>query len=69
MTAEVLELGEYLRLHVRAVENVSVPNGDRFLQLKKGEFIKRKKSTIERGKTDRLLWSDEGARKAILPSA
>lgn len=65
LTAEVLELGEYIRLHVRAVEKVSVPDGNVFLQLKTGEVIKRKKSTIERGKTERLLWSDESARKTI----
>jgi hypothetical protein len=66
VTAEVLELGDYVRLQVRAIENISVPNGDKYIQLKTGDIIKRKKSTIDRGKTERLLWSDEGARKSVL---
>ncbi|MGD0519833.1 MAG: hypothetical protein ABSA48_01135 [Terracidiphilus sp.] len=33
--------------------------------LRKGENIRRKKRTIERGKPGRLLWSDESARAIV----
>lgn len=68
LTAEVLAVGDFLQLHVRAVEKVFLEEGagKHVLTVKTGDTIKRKKSTIERGKTERLLWSEESVRSRIL---
>lgn len=68
LTAEVLAVGEYFQLHVRAVEKVSLEEGagKSTLTVKIGDTIKRKRATIERGNTERLLWSEESVRSKIL---
>lgn len=67
ITAETIALGDYLQLHVRAAEQLSLKDGyeTKVVKVKPGDNIKRKKSTIERGDCQRLLWSDEGARAAV----
>jgi hypothetical protein len=39
--------------------------GRKVTLLPKGENIRRKRRTIERGKPERLLWSDESARAIV----
>lgn len=71
ITAETIALGNYLQLHVLAVEQLSLKDGyerkyeTKVIKVKVGDNIKRKKSTIERGDCHRLLWSDETARAAV----
>src|ERR1035437_5539358 len=61
VTAEVLredaEGWVYLLTRVCALSSVRLP-GRKVTLLPKGENIRRKRSTIERGKPERLLWSD-----------
>lgn len=70
LTAEVLAVGEYLQLHIRAVEKISLEEGASkpALTVKVGDTVKRKKSTIERGNTERLLWSEEDVRQKLTSS-
>lgn len=50
LTAEVKAVGDYLELHVRAVEVLSLDEGKKdTAKVKAGDHVKRKKSTIERG--------------------
>jgi hypothetical protein len=69
ISAEVLVLGSYMGLLVRAVERLSLigQGADKNIPvIKIGETIRRKKSTIDRGQTERLLWSEESVRKNVL---
>ncbi len=68
VTAEVIEATKdgWLKLLVRA--NVITKDdyaGSRIPALKTGDQIKRARKTVERGKSERLLWSDESARNLI----
>jgi hypothetical protein len=70
ISAEVLVLGSTVELLVRAVEKLSMQEwaGKNIPILKIGTTIRRKKSTIDRGKTERLLWSEESVRAGLLVS-
>lgn len=66
VTAEVMALGDYLQLHIRAVDVLSIEITKRPPpKLTVGDNIKRKKTTIARGNCERLLWSDETARAVV----
>ncbi len=67
-------IGEVIRDHggwvdvlVRGCTIVSEKPGRKVLALANNMEVRRKRHTIERGKPERLLWSDESAR-AILAS-
>jgi hypothetical protein len=69
VTAEVLEATDdgWLKLLVRAsVITKDDFAGSRLPPLNIGDEIKRARKTVERGKPERLLWSDEGARWSVL---
>lgn len=69
VTAEVLEVedDEWLKLLVRQCVIIKDDHaGSRLPPLKIGEQIKRARKTVERGKPERMLWSDEDARKLVL---
>jgi hypothetical protein len=65
VTAEVNSLGDYLQLHVRAVETLALDEGAKTPGMTVAESIRRKKTTIMRGGCERLLWRDESAREKI----
>lgn len=68
VTAEVLKMDNqgWVNLLVRACEVVSVGWNIREVPLLPKETeIKRKRTTIARGNTERLLWSDESARSIV----
>jgi hypothetical protein len=67
VTAEVLHDKEgWVRLLIRAQGVLSEKTGRRVLEvLPKGAEIRRKRATIERGKPERLIWSDESARAMV----
>lgn len=68
VTAEVIEATDdgWLKLLVRAcVITKDDYAGTRLPPLNTGEQIKRARKTIERGKPERLLWSDESARSSV----
>jgi hypothetical protein len=66
--AEVIrDEGGWLDLLVRACAVSSEKPGRKVALLPKGQEVRRKRHTIERGKPERLLWSDESAR-AVLAS-
>lgn len=68
VTAEVLEVTDdgWLKLLVRACTITQDDYaGSRLPPLNAGDEIKRARKTVERGKTERLLWSDETARKEV----
>jgi hypothetical protein len=68
VTAEVLSAdGEgWLQLLVRASAVVSEKTGRVLAPLTKDTEIRRKRSTVARGTPERLLWSDESARAAVV---
>lgn len=69
MAAEVIERGEdgWTRLLVRACTITKDEfAGKRIQTFKPGELLKRGVRTILRGKPERLMWSDESARDAVL---
>ncbi len=69
ISAEVMERGEdgWVRLLVRACIVTKDEFAGRTIPiLKKGESLRRGLKTILRGKPERLLWSDESARLAVL---
>ncbi|KCZ97769.1 hypothetical protein HPO_12980 [Hyphomonas polymorpha PS728] len=71
VTAEVLEVTDdgWLKLLVRTCTITQDDYaGSRLPQLKAGNEIKRARKTVERGKPERLLWSDETARAFADPS-
>lgn len=61
ITAQVLELDsrEYVRLSVIKDEIVTNKHGMPLKHLAKGELIVRKRTTIGRGKAERMEWSEE----------
>jgi hypothetical protein len=66
--AEVIrDGGEWIDVLIRGCTVVSEKPGRKVALLPKGQEARRKRRTIERGKPERLLWSDESAR-AILAS-
>ena len=67
VTAEVLreDAEGWVHLLTRACAMVSEKPGPKAALLAKGQEIRRKRSTIERGKPERLLWSDESARATV----
>lgn len=69
VTAEVLEATDdgWLKLLVRAcIITKDEFAGTRLPPLNTGEQIKRARKTVERGKPERLLWSDESARLTVV---
>ena len=68
VTGEVLkDDGDgWVRVLVRKCEIVSEKPGRRVALLPKGEEVRRRRRTIERGEPERLLWSDETARGALI---
>lgn len=68
ITAEVLEATDDGWLKLLVLGSVVTRDdyaGSRLPPLNTGEQIKRARKTVERGKPERLLWSDETARAAI----
>lgn len=71
VAAEVIEATDdgWLKLLVRAC---TVTKDDfskaRLPPLRAGEIVKRARKTVERGGPERLLWSDEEARNAVVVS-
>ncbi len=66
--AEVIrDEGGWVDVLIRGCTIVSEKPGRKVALLPKGQEARRKRRTIERGKPERLLWSDESAR-AILAS-
>jgi hypothetical protein len=68
VTAEVLreEEGGWIVLLIRACELVGEKPGSRPTLLRKGEEVRRRRTTLVRGKAERLPWSDETARGALM---
>ncbi len=65
--AEVIrDEGGWLDLLVRACTVSSETPGRKVALLPKGQEVRRKRRTIERGKPERLLWSDESARALLV---
>jgi hypothetical protein len=68
VTAEVLredaEGWVYLLTRACVLSSERIP-GRKVTLLPKGENLRRKRRTIERGKPERLLWSDESARDIV----
>lgn len=72
VSAEVIEVtGDgWLKLLIRrCVITKDDYAGGTIQALRNGDTIKRARKTVERGKPERLLWSDEGARAAVLASS
>lgn len=68
VTAEVLEETNdgWLKLLVRQCVIIKDDHaGSRLPPLRIGDQIQRARQTVERGKPERLLWSDETARAAV----
>lgn len=66
--AEVIrDEAEWVDVLIRGCTLVIEKPGRKVFPLLKGQEVRRKRRTIERGKPERLLWSDESAR-AILAS-
>jgi hypothetical protein len=66
--AEVLRDAEedgWVYLLIRGCEVVSEKTVKKIERLKNGMEVKRQRSTIMRGKPERLRWSDEGARALL----
>ncbi len=69
VTAEVIRDEEgWVDLLIRAHTISHEKPGRKVEVLAKGTEIRRKRSTIERGKPERLIWSDESARTIIASS-
>jgi hypothetical protein len=65
--AEVIrDDGEWIDVLVRGSTVLSEKPGRKVLPLLKGQEVRRRRRTIERGKPERLLWSDESARALIV---
>jgi len=69
VTAEVVreDADGWVYLFTRACAMSSEKPGRKVTLLAKGQEVRRKRRTFERGKPERLLWSDESAR-ALLAS-
>lgn len=68
VTAQVLEATDDGWLKLLVLGSVITKDdyaGSRLPHLSSGEQIKRARKTVERGKPERLLWSDESARSAV----
>ena len=63
----VRDQGGWVDVLVRGCSVASEKPGRKVALLPKGQEVRRKRHTIERGKPERLLWTDESAR-AILAS-
>lgn len=69
VAAEVIEAADdgWLKLLVRACTIIKDEYAGSAIQpLRIGDTIKRARKTVERGKPERLLWSDEAARRSII---
>ncbi len=68
VTAQFLEAdGDYIRLLVASVEVLEdISGGRKASKVKPREEIRRKRSTIEKGRPERRLWSDETARMKVV---
>ena len=65
--AEVIrDDGEWVDLLVRDCTVANEKPGHKVLPLAKNAAVRRKRHTIEKGKPERLLWSDESARALIV---
>jgi hypothetical protein len=65
--AEVIrDDGGWVELLVRACTVSSEKPGRKVLPLAKNTEVRRKRHTIEKGKPERLLWNDEGARAVLV---
>lgn len=62
--------GDYIVLTVGVVEVLEDRSGGRkALKFKVGDEIRRKRSTVEKGRPERRLWSDETARLKVVRTA
>jgi hypothetical protein len=69
VTAEVLRDADgWVHVLVRACVVLTQKSARVVPLLPKGEEARRKRTTIARGKCERLLWSDESARTVLLTS-
>ncbi len=67
MVAEVQrDQGGWLDLLVRSCTVVEEKPGHKILPSPVGERLRRKRHTVEKGRPERMLWSDESARAALL---
>ena len=68
VTAEVLrgDAEGWVYLLTRACAMVTEKPGRKVALLVKGQEVRRKRRTIERGKPERLLWSDETVRASLV---
>ena len=67
VVAEVLrDHGGWLDLLVRGCTVASEKPGHKVLPLPNGQPLHRKRHTVEKGKPERLLWGDEGARALLV---
>lgn len=67
MVAEVLrDEGGWLDLLVRNCAVTAEKPGHKILPLPADEPVRRKRHTVEKGKPERMIWSDESARAALL---
>jgi hypothetical protein len=67
VVAEVLKDRDgWLDLLVRACSVASEKPGHKVLSLPIDQPIRRKRHTVEKGKPERLLWSNEAARAALV---
>jgi hypothetical protein len=65
--AEVVSVeGDWVELLVRGCTVASEMPGWKLEPLENGVAVRRKRRTIERGKPERLLWSDEGVRALLV---
>jgi len=65
--AEVIrDEAEWVDVLIRGCNVVSEKPGRKVVPLLKGQEVRRKRRTIERGKPERLLWSDESARALVV---
>lgn len=72
VAAEVIEAADdgWLKLLVRACIITKDEYANSAIQpIRIGETIKRARRTVERGKPERLLWSDESVRDAVVREA
>jgi len=67
VVAEVIhDDGEWLDLLVRDCTVTRETHGLRHMMLAKNTEVRRKRHTVEKGKPERLLWSDETARALLV---
>src|SRR5208282_1727898 len=65
--AEVIrDEGGWVDVLIRGCSVASEKPGRKVALLPKGQEVRRKRRTIERGKPERLLWSDESARALLV---